>query len=100
MQGQDRLPEAAAGPWPVLPPAGGACAHAHAVGGEVFTGQADSDERGGGDVSGPGWLAASSCCLCVGRGMWGAGVRACVLELQRQENAGEGAAFSCSENAH
>ena len=39
---QDRLPEApAAVPWPVLPPAGGACAHAHAVGGKVLTGLAD-----------------------------------------------------------
>jgi hypothetical protein len=60
------------------------------VRGKVLTGRADSDERGGGDGPGPGRMAASSCCLCVGSGVGGAGVRACVLELQRQENAGGG----------
>ena len=43
------------------------------LGGKVLTGRADSDERGGGDGPGPGRLAASSCCLCMGRSVWGAG---------------------------
>ena len=77
MQGQHRLPEApAAGPWPVLPPAGGACAHAHAVGGGSYSraGPTRTSAEAATALAREGWPPLPAVCV------WGGvcGGRVCV----------------------